>query len=321
LPLDFKIRRMRAGELDTVLDLVNITSAPDIRYLVRNSLSHGPAAGRAGYAIVAEADGGVVAAASVTVEPLFPGTIAVRLAVSPRYRRRGIATAMANLIRDELVNSGDRDVVIISLRDDLPEGRAFAENYGLELVGHSVGYRYDLPYDETGLVRQADEAAARAAVIVRAASINGEVLTILDCFERCAAGMPLPYGQRSTLDLTAVLSGLPSDAIYLLAESPADHDPSPVGMTILVPQHDDNSWYTRFTGTDPVYRGRGIATALKTAALVAAHRGGASAVTTHNGEGNRKMRSLNEALAMKPDLGYWALSRHLTGRPARTAAA
>jgi hypothetical protein len=52
---------------------------------------------------------------------------------------------------------------------------------------------------------------------------------------------------------------------------------------------------------------------VKAAALSLASRVGASAVTAHNEEANRGIRSVNEALGMKPDVGYWSLTRPLSG--------
>jgi GNAT superfamily N-acetyltransferase len=303
LPRDLKIRGMRREELEAVVDLANITSAPDIRYVLRNDL----AVGKAGYALVAETEGDIVAAVTLTAEPLFPGTIGVRLAVKPGHRGHGIATAVADMVRGGLEVVADADTAVIPLRDDLPAGRSFAERYGFTLASHSVGFRYDLPSDEAGLARRADAAAARAAIVVRRTSVDSEEKVIADCFQRCLTGLPLPYGHRPA-DVLALLRSLPADARVLLAEPLASTGLAPVGLSLMVPQHDDNSWCTRATGTVPEYRGRGVATAVKAAGLLVARWAGASAVKTHNEAGNREIRSVNEALGMKPDVGYWALS-------------
>jgi RimJ/RimL family protein N-acetyltransferase len=131
--------------------------------------------------------------------------------------------------------------------------------------------------------------------------------TITDCFKRCRAGLPLRYGQR-TADVEARLREFPPDTVYLVAEPIGDCGQYPIAMTIMFPYPDGRPWYTRFTGTDPRFRNRGAACAVKTAALHLACHAGAPAVTTHNGESNFPILAVNQALGMRPHVGYWAMT-------------
>jgi GNAT superfamily N-acetyltransferase len=305
---DLVIRALRPEEFGPVADLANTTSATDVRYVLRPAIVDCIARGRSDCALVAESAGDLVAAVTVLPDRVYPGTIEARLAVKPGFQRRGIATEMVGRLRGDQRWAEDADTVVTSLRDDLYAGRSFAERHGFTLVSHSVGYRYDFSRDEGELAIQADRAAARAAVKVRRALWDSERETIIECFERCRDGLPLPYGNRP-VDIAARLREFPADTVYLLAEPLSGPGTRPIGITILIPQPDDKSWHTRFSGTVPEHRGHGIAAAVKAAALSLASRAGVSAVTAHNEEANRGIRSVNEALGMKPDVGYWSLSR------------
>jgi predicted GNAT superfamily acetyltransferase len=70
-------------------------------------------------------------------------------------------------------------------------------------------------------------------------------------------------------------------------------------------------WYTNFTGVDSAERRRGVATALKSALLVAAHDAGAEAVVTHNDDTNDPILRLNESFGMARGVGYWGMARRL----------
>jgi RimJ/RimL family protein N-acetyltransferase len=133
---------------------------------------------------------------------------------------------------------------------------------------------------------------------------------ISECFARCRIGLPLPYGDRP-VDVRARLREFPAETVYLLADSLDSGTGRPAGMSILIPQ--EESWYVRFTGTDPDFRGQGLAAAVKVASLLTAHRAGAQSVTTHNDESNTAIIRANKALGMVPDVGYWSLSRPVKG--------
>jgi GNAT superfamily N-acetyltransferase len=175
---------------------------------------------------------------------------------------------------------------------------------------HSLGFRFDLAGAGHLLAAQAAETAGRAGVRIRQATTASEEDLIGECFTRCRIGLPLPYGDRP-VDVRARLREFPAGTVYLLAESLDAGTSRPKGMSILIPQ--EGSWYVRFTGTDPDFRGQGVAAAVKAASLSGAHAAGAQSVTTHNDESNTPIIRANQALGMVPDVGYWSLSRPVKG--------
>jgi GNAT superfamily N-acetyltransferase len=310
LTRDWVIRPMISDEIGIVVDLLSTVPAADIRFALRNSLAESNGNGNAGYAVVAGLAGEIVAAAAVTADHAFPGAMLANLVVKPGYRRRGIATSMAGALARSLRGSTSADTVTTSIRDDLPIGRSFAERRGFTLASHSIGFRYDLPDGADELASLAYLAARRAHVRVRQMPMDTAADRIADCFRRCRSGLPLRYGQRP-FDVEARLREYPPDTVYLLAERLSEHEAHPIAMTVLFPRSDGEPWYTKFTGTDPQFRGRGAARAVKTAALHLAFQAGAPAVTTHNNECNSPILSLNEKLGTKRDVGYWAMTRPL----------
>ncbi|WP_446038303.1 GNAT family N-acetyltransferase [Streptomyces sp. SID1121] len=323
----WSVRPLRAADVDGAVELLIRTSASDIRHLLRTDLSV-TLQDAVGGALVAEGDGRLVGAAKVSDDPVFPGTATALVAVDPAERGRGIGTALA----DRLIGAweragggrgGDGGTVSTMLRDDLPRGRAFAERYGFGVVHHSVGFRFDLAGHQAELEQRARSALERAGVRVRLATVLAEERTIAECLERCGQGLPLPLDARP--DSGVWLARLPSDSVFLLAEPPPPEEgPAaeagavsgtvrPVGMTILVPRTDANSWHVAFTGTDPDHRGRGVATAVKAASLLYACRAGVESVTAQNDESNEHIIRANRALGMVPDVGYWTLVRRVPG--------
>jgi predicted N-acetyltransferase YhbS len=303
---DIHIRPMGERDINDAVNLLAVASATDSRALL---LSHlGEDADPAPLlALVAERKGVVVGAVSVRADPVFPGTVSVLAAVAADERGAGIGSVLAERADKELRKLPGQTATF-SLRDDLPRGRAFAERHGFALAHHSLGFQTPLVGSDASLTTRATETAAKAGVRVRAAAIASEENLITECFTRCRTGLPLPYGNRP-VDVRERLRQFPRDTVYLLAESTDPSAERCMGMSVLIPQ--GANWYVRFTGTDPDFRARGVATAVKTASLLHAHRAGAERLTTHNDRSNLAIIRANKALGMLPDVGYWSFTRDL----------
>lgn len=75
------------------------------------------------------------------------------------------------------------------------------------------------------------------------------------------------------------------------------------GFTFME-KHEDGSWYTHLTGVEPAYRGQGLGTAMKVAAIKLAIQERVPSLTTYNHSVNLAMVRINQQLGYKPIFGF-----------------
>ena len=303
----FTLRPLRPDDISVATGLLMLASATGVSHHLERQLA--ATAGERGYAFVAERDGAVVGSALLSSEPAFPGSVITLISVSESARKSGVASALADLLEERLV----RETLPAScrLRDDLFEGRRFAERHGFTLRGHSVGWSIDLAALEETLETSAREARQAAGVRVRRADLPQEIGRVLECAARCMPGLP---AEQQEADPEQGRDYFPGNAIVLLAESDKPGgERLALGLTAVAPQVDGHAWYTLFTGVDPAHRRTGIARALKTESFLQARRAGAQSVLTHNHDTNDAIIGLNTAFGMQPAPGYWELQRPVRG--------
>ncbi|NMO52383.1 GNAT family N-acetyltransferase [Actinoplanes sp. TBRC 11911] len=299
---DVVLRDMRPGELDAVVELLATASAWDIRHRLRVRLT-ATEPDALSYVVVAARDGDIVGAGKITNEPAFPGTASVAVAaVLP-----GVGDRLMDRIVARLTEIRGATRATMALRDDVAEGRRLAERYGFTLANHDIGLRLALPGPESALATSAQAAAAEARVLVRVAEPASEEATIMAAVARGLVGLLVPFGADQSLDPAATRALIPPNAVILLAFTPL----AVCGVMVVAPQTGSDEWHIEFTGVDPDFRGRGVATALKTEAHLEAFRAGARAITTVNDEANTAIVRLNRKLGMTPAPGYWGMVRPL----------
>jgi predicted N-acetyltransferase YhbS len=301
---DTVLRPLRVADIDVATDLLMLTSASGIRHHLALQLAAAEA-GERGCAFVAERDGIVVGSALLAEDPVFPGAVTALVAVAEPARKCGVGSALADLLGDRLAH--ETLPASCKLRDDLFDGRRFAERRGFVLRGHNVGWIVDLAQDAT-LETAAREAARSAGVRIRRAGLPEEIDTVLECAVRCMPGMP----SDQHADPDQARDYFPADAIMLLAESEEPGEaagPRTLGLTAVSPRTEKDVWYTQFTGVDPAHRRAGVARALKTESFLRARRAGARSVVTHNHDTNKAVIGLNTSFGMRPAPGYWDLRR------------
>jgi predicted N-acetyltransferase YhbS len=303
----FTLRPLRPDDISVATGLLMLASATGVSHHLERQLA-AAAADERGYAFVAERDGAVVGSALLSSEPAFPGSVITLISVSEPVRKSGVGSVLADLLDERLV----RETLPAScrLRDDLFEGRRFAERHGFTLRGHSMGWSIDLVASEETLETSAREARQAAGVRVRRADLPQEIGRVLECAVRCMPGLPA----EQEADPEQGRDYFPGKAIVLLAESvKPGGERLALGLTAVAPQVEGDAWYTLFTGVDPARRRVGIARALKTESFLQARRAGAQSVLTHNHDTNDAIIGLNTAFGMQPAPGYWELQRPVRG--------
>ncbi|MCG5435706.1 GNAT family N-acetyltransferase [Micromonospora foliorum] len=306
---DATIRTLRPADIAAAIELLVLAAGDDKRHRLLAQLTAAEP-GEMHHAVVAERSGVVVGVGKLAAEPAFPGTVSALVAVAEADRGRGVGTALAaDLAGWAEHHLGPAHVVTSAVRDDLDGGRRFAQRYGLVVTRHSVGWRFDLLGRGDELAERATRTADAAGVRVRVADLKAEEAAIVECIGRTLPGLPVPGAEGQQVDLAHARQVIPDEATVLVAES-LDAPGTPLwGLTVVTPQAGSGDWYTVYTGVTVDRRGRGVATALKAAALDQACRSGASAVTTHNDDGNEPILRANRAFGMRPSVGYWSLLR------------
>jgi predicted N-acetyltransferase YhbS len=295
----FVLRPLRRDDIDQATDLLMLASASGVRHHVALQVAAAEA-GERGCAFVAERDGIVAGAALLSSDPVFPGSVTTLVAVAEPARGSGVGGALAGLLDERLAH--ETSPASCKLRDDLFDGRRFAERRGFALRGHNVGWSLDLAAQDDMLEMAARAAAGAAGVRIRPADMAREVDTVLECALRCMPG--LPSDQHA--DPEQGRDYFPADAIVLLAERDGSR---PLGVTAVSPRTEEGVWYTVFTGVDAAHRRAGVGRALKTESFLRARRAGARSVVTHNHETNEAIIELNTSFGMRPAPGYWDLRR------------
>ena len=303
-----ELRAMRPGELDDVVERLAMTSAVDIRHRLRDRLTTAEPDAVI-YVVVAERDGEITGAGKITSEPVFPGTVSVAVATSPHDD--DLANQLMDWVDARLAKVQGMKSATMALRDDFNDTRRLAERYGFTLRNHDLGLRLALDGPARALAARAHVAADQANVRVRVADLDTEESTIMAAVARGQIGLLVPFGEEQTIDSAATRALIPEKAVVLLAEN-GTGTTTVCGVTVVAPHTGSDEWQVEFTGVDPNFRSRGVATALKTASHLEAFKAGAHAVTTLNEETNQAIISLNRKLGMTPTVGYWGLVRPLT---------
>ena len=303
----FALRPLGRGDVSVAADLLMLASATGVRHHLELELA-AAAAGEHGSAFVAERDGVVVGSALLSSEPSSPGSVITLISVSEPARKSGVGSALADLLGEQLVH--ETLPASCTLRDDLFEGRRFAERRGFTLRSHNVGWSVDVAALDDTLEASAHEAAQAAGVRVRRADLPREIGGVLECAARCMPGLPAEQQER---DPEQARDYFPGNAVVLLAERDepggGEAERLALGLTAIAPRMDDGAWYTLFTGVDAAHRRTGIGRALKTESFLRARRAGARSVLTHNHDRNDAIIGLNTAFSMRPAPGYWDLRR------------
>lgn len=225
------------------------------------------------------------------------GAVAVDVAVRPELWRRGVGTLLMERIERHVADLGGK---VVSANAESPGGIAFAARHGFAagrvawLARRALGETVpavDVP-DGVRILRLSEVDDLRALH-------ESESLAALD-IPADRAVVPTPFEQWKA---------------RLLDDPRLDHDLSvvafvgeTVGAMAYIQRLGDRV-HSSFTGTHPDFRGRGLATVLKSHALRAAREAGATEAFTSNDAKNAPMLAVNTRLGYEPFLERTSLRR------------
>jgi len=259
------------------------------------------------HALVAEDNGAIVGVAMLCADPLYPGTLFAIAAVAAHRRGAGIGTELVTTLVAAAHAVKPAQQVSLTLPDDQPAGRRFAERFGFRVIEHSVGWRMPLAGRTDELRKLSRAAAERAGVRIAVTTPAADPDLATDIVVRSMPGLPR---QAGAFDVQESRKTVPGDAPVFLAFPSDPSSGRALAICTIVPVGTDGEWLTMYTGVDADHRGRGIARAVKTAALAYVAEQGGTAMITHNDETNEPILHVNKSLGMTPGVGFWTFARH-----------
>lgn len=248
---------------------------------------------------VAESGGRVVGVAAgwLNTWSAEEGAVAVDVAVLPEFWRRSIGSLLMERIERHV---GDLGGKVASANAESPGGIAFAARHGF-----AAGRVARLSRCDLGGSAPAVE-VPDGVRILRLSEVD-DLRAVHESDSLAALDIPT--------DRAVVPPAYERWKAQLLDDPRLDHDLSVVafvGETVgamAYIQRVGDRVHSPFTGTHPEFRGRGLATLLKSHALHAAREAGATEAFTSNDAKNVPMLAVNERLGYEPFLERTSLRR------------
>jgi len=240
------------------------------------------------------------------------------LHVAAAARRRGIGSRLlAELEAFALAHGGTRMALHeVSERD--PGALPFVTGHGYEVDGRMFESTVDPSRVAPALLTAADPAGIEITSLAVLGNTEPNRQRLHELNERVAQDDPANTGHRTPRPFDAFARQV-FEASWFRAEGQfvARHGDRWVGLGAVGYFATTNSLYHMFTGVEPAYRGRGIATALKRATIRYGLEIGAAYLRTDNDSRNAPMLAVNRRYGYRPEPGFHMVSRALTRRPPR----
>jgi GNAT superfamily N-acetyltransferase len=298
------IRRYRDDNLPARVELSNLENPlPASLEAARHAEENLPP-DRLVIRFVGEESGRLIAYASI-VGGVFtdPGTFQLHVQVHPDHRGRDHGRALWDLLERQLGYLAWRKLLVQTWADReaalaMLGRRGFAQAHEDLFLRLDLA-RYERPKDYAEKIRQVE---LQGIVIRPYAEINDndKERRLWRIFEDSEADVPhaVPYRKRDFDEWKRAFQSPSLDtSTYVVALDGEEF----VGVTGLVqPGGKDAPAMPLVTGTVPAYRGRGIATAVKYAAMELYKERGVPALVTGNARDNAPMLAINKRLGFEP---------------------
>ncbi|MDQ6771947.1 MAG: GNAT family N-acetyltransferase [Candidatus Dormibacteraeota bacterium] len=254
--------------------------------------------------LVGEIEGQIVATGWLREHELLPGHLLASVKVLGRSRGRGTGSALAARLMG-LAREWNPEGLEAHVLDDDPGARAWAEHRHFELADHRFNSRLELAAFADAGYQDAVSRMAERGIRIEPADDHDRVYEL---YARLMADTP---DEVQPPDRDFYDTHLVRDGVFRLVARAGERW---VGIAIVEPMAPDGG-YNSFTGVIPAARGRGVATALKVAAIQDARRRGMAWLTATNNVRNASMLAINEALGYRRLKGVWIMRRRLGREP------
>lgn len=237
-----------------------------------------------------------------------PGRFWLTLMVAEAQRRQGFGSRLYDHLADFAVDHRAASFEV-EVRDNLPEGRRFAEQRGFYVRRHNFESVLPLEgFDETpfvGVVEAAQAGGIRFSSLAELGDTEPNRRRLYDINRRLAYDIPgydnevAPFEDFTHFVFEASWYRPEGQIVALDGETM-------VGMAAVGHFPETNSMYNMFTGVDPAYRSRHLALALKLLTIRLAGRYGVDYIRTNNDSDNAPMLAINRKLGYQAVPGlYW----------------
>ena len=218
--------------------------------------------------------------------------------VLPAFRRNGLGARLYETAAAHIVEHGARRLES-TVRDDEPEGRAFARRLGFKEGRGEQYWELDVASAVLGRAEPAED-----ATVVRLREVRDRERDLFELYDSAERDMPDDYTHAMAFEewLPETLGNpeldLELSAVVLVGERPA-------AFAWLITDREGARASNEMTGTAPEFRRRGLARLAKEATIRWAAEAGIRTIPTSNDTTNADMLALNE------HLGYRATIRRL----------
>jgi GNAT superfamily N-acetyltransferase len=218
------------------------------------------------------------------------------LNVLPEARRRGVGSALLEAVA-RVARDADKGYLHVPVSEARPDAVAFLEHRGFAEFERQKIVRLDL-VDHQAPLLDVPDGVALTTLAERPDLVPGIHAVALETFADIPGGdQPMAVGDLAEFRARDV-DPLPTWG-FIVATDAATGDV--VGYASLYARPDGTTvgWHD-MTAVAPAWRGRGLATALKTATIRAAIEHGWTALETGNDVENAPMRAVNARLGYRP---------------------
>lgn len=233
-----------------------------------------------------------------------PQKFGVGVSVHPTHQNQGIGSALYERLMQEL-QPHDPIKLLASTRADKPEALRFAEKRGFREEFRAWESKLELAkFDPAQWAKAVEKVLAQGYKVRSFAELASDPERERKMYELDKEGshdVPLPPGESFTFpDMERYWESVRSNPdfrpeLWFLAVKDGEY----AGVSMLFHRPADNDLNTGFTTVKRAHRHKGVALALKVAALTHAKNLGKTAVRTENAQTNRSMLGINEALGFE----------------------